>query len=146
MVWGKCLYVSIGLGHGSLCTCIGSYLFYAQKEWEPHGLMLGWIQLHSRYVSSCLCTSAYFSGDKWYCLGLSDWASGSSKVMSCVTQSEGKKMSSSSMLEKLSNKTEIYGSLAPGAKRVWGPFYSPSSMSLASIARDCLMVITMLTI
>ena len=37
-----------------------------------------------------------------------------------------------------SNKAEIYGSLAPGARGVWGPSYSPSSMSLAPIARRLL--------
>ena len=42
------------------------------------------IQLRSTYVSSCLCTSAYSMGDKQYCLGLGGWASGSSKVISCV--------------------------------------------------------------
>ena len=57
----------------------------------PYGLMLRWIQPRSRYVSSCLHTSAYSVGDKWYCLGLGGWASGSSKVMSCVTLSEGGK-------------------------------------------------------
>ena len=88
-----------------------------------------------RYVSSCLHTSAYSTGDKQYCLGLGGWASWSSKVMSCVMQSEGRKMGSTNMSENSSNKAEIYGSLAPGAKGVWGPSYSPSSMSLAPIAR-----------
>ena len=36
--------------------------------------------------------------------------------------------------ENSSNKAEIYGSLAPGAKGVWGPSNSPSSTSLAPIA------------
>ena len=53
----------------------------------PYGLMLGWIQLRSRYVSSCLYTSAYSAGDKQYCFDLGGWASGSSKVMLCVMQS-----------------------------------------------------------
>ena len=39
------------------------------------------------------------------------------------------------MSKNLSNKTEIYGSLAPGAKGVRGPPNFPSSMSLAPIAR-----------
>ena len=39
------------------------------------------------------------------------------------------------MSENSSNKAEIYGSLAPGARGVWIPSYSPSSMSLAPIAR-----------
>ena len=39
------------------------------------------------------------------------------------------------MSENSSNKEEIYGLLAPGDKGVWGPFYSPSSTSLALIAR-----------
>ena len=101
----------------------------------PYGLVLGWIQPCSRYVSSCLHTSAYSAGDKWYCLGLGGWASGSSKVMSCVMQSKGGKTGSANMSENSSNKAEIYGSLAPGARGVWIPSYSPSSMSLAPIAR-----------
>ena len=35
MVWGKHLYVSVGLRHRSPHTCVGSHLFYVQKEWEP---------------------------------------------------------------------------------------------------------------
>ena len=97
--------------------------------------MLVWIQPCSRYMSSCLYTLAYSVGEKWYCLGLGGWASGSNKVMSCVTWSEGRKMGSSNMAENLSNKAEIYGLLAPRAKGVWGPSYSLSSMSLAPIAR-----------
>ena len=108
---------------------------YIKKMAALYGLTLRWIQLHSRYLSSCLCTSAYSAGDKWYYLGLGGWVSGSSKVMSCVTQSKGRKMGSSNMSENVSNKADIYGSLAPGGKGVWGPFYSPSSISLASIAR-----------
>ena len=60
--------------------------FCAKRMGAPYGLLLGWIQLHSRYVSSCLCTSAYSAGDKQYCLGLGGWVSGSNMVMSCVTQ------------------------------------------------------------
>ena len=44
-------------------------------------------------------------------------------------------MGSLNTSENLSNKAEIYGSLAPGAKGVQGPSYSPSSTSLAPIAR-----------
>ena len=77
----------------------------------PYGLMLGWIQLCSRYISSYLCTSAYSVGDKRYCLGLGGWASGSSKVMLCVTQSKGGKTGSANTSENSSNKAEIYGSL-----------------------------------
>ena len=136
MVWGKHLCMSVGLGHGSPCTCIGSHLFYMQKEWEPHmGSCLDGSSMHSRYVSSCLHTSAYSVGDKWYCLGLGGWASGSSKVMSCVIWSKGGKTGSANMSENSSNKAEIYGSLAPGARGVWIPSYSPSSISLAPIAR-----------
>ena len=101
----------------------------------PYRLTLGWIQLHSRYVSSYLYTSLYSVGDKWYCLGLDGWASGSSKVMLCVTQSEDGKTGSANMSENSSNKAEIYRSLAPGARGVWIPSYSPSSKSLAPIAR-----------
>ena len=137
MVWGKCL------------CCV--YWFRAQKSMHmrrlpsflhakrmgaPYGLTLGWIQPCSRYVSSCLyIASAYSVGDKRYCLGLGGWASGSSKVMLCVTWSEGRKTGSMNISENSSNKAEIYGSLAPGARGVWGPSYSPSSMSLAPIAR-----------
>ena len=99
------------------------------------GSCFGWIQPCSRYVSSCLRTSAYSAGDKRYCLGLGGWASGSSKVMLCVMQSEGGKTGSANTSENLSNKAEIYGSLAPGARGVQIPSYSPSSMSLAPIAR-----------
>ena len=101
----------------------------------PYGLTLGQIQPCSRYVSSCLCTSAYCAGDKWYCLGLGGWASGSSKVMLCVTWSEGRKTGSTNMSKNSSNKAEIYGSLTPGARGVRIPSYSPSSTSLAPIAR-----------
>ena len=99
------------------------------------GSCFRWIQLCSRYVSSCLCTSAYSAGDKRYCLGLGGWASGSSKVMLCVMRSKGRKTGSVNTSENSSNKAEIYGSLAPGARGVWIPSYSPSSMSLAPIAR-----------
>ena len=67
---------------------------HAKRMGAPYGLMLGWIQPRSRYVSSCLCTSAYSAGDKRYCLGLGGWASGSSKVMSCVARSKGGKTGS----------------------------------------------------
>ena len=74
-------------------------------------------------------------------MGLGGWASGSNKVMSCVTQSEGRKIGSMNTSENLSNKTEIYGSLAPRAGGVQGPSNSLSSMSLAPIAKrwpdDC---------
>ena len=104
----------------------------------PYGLTLGWIQLCSRYVSGCLYTSAYSAGDKWYCLGLGGWVLGSSKVMLCLTWSKGGKMHSLNMSENSSNKAEINGLLAPGAKGVWGPSYSPFSMSLTPIARRLL--------
>ena len=55
--------------------------------------------------------------------------------MSYVTQSEGRKMGSSNTSENSSNKAEIYGPLAPRAEGFRGPFYSPSSMSPAPIAR-----------
>ena len=100
-----------------------------------YGLTLGWIQPCSRYVFSCLHTLAYFLGDKWYCLGLGGWASGSSKVMLCVTKSEGINSGSSNMSENSSNKAEIDGSLAPGARGVWVTSYHPSSTSLAPIAK-----------
>ena len=51
-------------------------------------------------------------GDKWYCLALDGWASGSSKVMLCVTWSKGRKMGSMNMSENSSSKAETYGSLA----------------------------------
>ena len=60
------------------------FFIYAKKMGAQYGLALRQTQPCSRYVSSCLCTSAYSSGDKWYCWGLGGWASGSSKVMSCV--------------------------------------------------------------
>ena len=47
-------------------------------------------------------------------------------------------MGSSNTSENSSNKAEIYGSLATGTKGVWGPSYSPFSMSLAPIARRLL--------
>ena len=97
--------------------------------------MLKQIQPRSRYVSSCLCASAYSVGDKRYYLGLGGWASGSSKVMLSVIWSEGGKTGSTNTSENSSNKAEIYGSLPPGAREVWIPSYSPSSMSLAPIAR-----------
>ena len=56
-------------------------------------------------------------------------------VMAYVTWSEGRKTGSMNMSENSSNKAEIYGPLAPGAKGVWGPSNYPSSMSLAPIAR-----------
>ena len=111
---------------------------HTKRMGAPYGLALGWIQLHSRYVSSCFCTSAYSAGDKRYCWGLGGWASGASKVMLCVTQSKGGKMGSTNTSENSSNKVEIYGLLAPGAKGVWGPSNSPSSMSLTPIARRLL--------
>ena len=136
MVWGKHLYVSIGLRHGSPCTCIGSHLFYVQKKiGAPYGLTLRWIRLHCRYVSSCLHTSAYFSGDKQYYLGLGGWASRTSKVMSCVTQSKGRKTGSVNTSENSSNKAEIHRSLAPRTRGVQGPPCCPSSRSLAPITR-----------
>ena len=113
--------MSVGLGHGSLCTCIGSHLFYVQKMEAPYGLMLGWIQLCSRYVSRYLHTSAYSVGDKQYFLGLGGWVSGSTKVMSCVMWSEGRKTGSSNISENLSNKPEIDESLALGARAVRVP-------------------------
>ena len=30
------VFVYHGLGHTSLCTCLGYYLFLHAKEWEPH--------------------------------------------------------------------------------------------------------------
>ena len=107
----------------------------SKRMGAPYGLALGRIQPCSWYVSSCLCTSAYSVGDKRYCLGLGGWASGSSKVMLCMMQSKGRKTGSMNMSENSSNKTEIYGSLAPGARGVRIPPYPPSSMSLDPIAR-----------
>ena len=74
-------------------------------------------------------------GDKQYYLGLGGWASGSSKVMSCMMQSEGGMTGSANKAENLSNKAEIYGSLAPGAEGAQVPSSSPSSILLAPIAR-----------
>ena len=111
---------------------------YAKRMGAPYGLALGQIQLHSRYMSSCLHTSVYSAGDKQYCLGLGDWVSGSSKVMLYVMWSEGRKMGSANIPENSSNKAEIYGSLAPRARGVRGPSNSPSSMSLAPISRRLL--------
>ena len=102
------------------------------------GLILGQIQLRSRYASSCLCTSAYSVADKWYFLGLGGWASGSNKGILCVTRFEGRKTGSMNTSENLSNKAKIYGSLAHGAKGVQGPSNSPFSTSLAPIARRLL--------
>ena len=65
---------------------------------------------------------------------LGGWASRSSKVILCVTWSKGRKMGSSNTSENSSKKAEIHGSLAPGAKGVQGPFYSPSNTSLTPIA------------
>ena len=107
----------------------------AKRMGAPYGLVLRWIQPHSRYVSSCLCTSDYSAGDKQYCLGLGGWASGSNKVMLCVTQSEGGKTGSPNTSENSSNKGKINGLLAPGARGVWIASYSPSSTSLDPIAR-----------
>ena len=58
--------------------------------------------------------------------------------MLCVTWSEGGKTGSTNTSENSSNKAEIYGSLAPGARGVRIPSYSPSSTSLAPIARRLL--------
>ena len=93
----------------------------AKRMGAPYGLALGRIQPRSRYVSSYLRTSAYSAGDKWYCLGLGGWASGSSKVILYVTWSKGGEMGSLNMSKKSSNKIEINGSLAPGARGVQGP-------------------------
>ena len=82
---------------------------HAKRMGAPYGLVLGWIQPCSRYLSSCLFTSAYSAGDKWYCLGLGGWASGSSRVMSCVMQSKSGNTSSTNTSKNLSNKAEIYG-------------------------------------
>ena len=106
-----------------------------KKMGAPYGLTIKWIQLRSRYVSNYLCTSAYFVGDKQYCLGLDGWASRSSKVISCVMRYESRKMGSLNTSENLSNKVEIYGLLASGAKGVRGPYYSLSSIVMAPIAR-----------
>ena len=106
----------------------------SKKNWSPVWARAQ-LQPHSRYVFRCLCTLAYSAGDKRYCLGLGGWASGSSKVILCITQSEGGKTGSANMSENLPNKAEIYGSLAPGDRGVWIPSYSPSSTSLAPIAR-----------
>ena len=111
---------------------------HAKRMEAPYGLAFGWIQPHYGYVSSCLPTSAYSAGDKHYCLGLGGWASGSSKVMSRVTWSEGRKTVSLNTSKNSSNQAENYGSLAPGANGVQGPSYSPSSISLAPIARRLL--------
>ena len=115
--------------------CKLPFFLHAKRMVAPYGLMLRWIQPCSRYVSSCLHISAYSVGDKWYCLGLSSWASGSSKVISCVMWSKGRKTGSANTSKNSSNKAEIYRLLASGARGVWIPSYSPSSMSLAPIAR-----------
>ena len=115
--------------------CRVPFLFCANRMGAPYRLALRWIQLRSRYVSSYLYTLGYSVGDKRYCLGLGGWASRSSRVRLCVMWSKGKKVASTNMSENLSNKAEIYGSLAPWARGVWGPSYSPLSMSLAPIAR-----------
>ena len=52
-----------------------------------------------------------------------------------MMQSEGRKTGSSTMSKNSFNKAKIYGSPAPGAKGVQGPFYSPFSILLAPIAR-----------
>ena len=115
--------------------CRLPFFLPAKRMGAPYGLVLGWLQPCSRYVSNCLCTSAYSAGDKRYCMDLNAWASGSSKVTFCVTRSKGGKTGSANISENSSNKAEIYGSLAPGARGVWIPSYSPSSMSLAPIPR-----------
>ena len=97
------------------------FFLCAKRMEAPYGLALRRIQPCSTYVSSYLYTSAYSTGDKQYCLGLGGWASGSSKVMLCVTQSKGGKTGSANTSENLSNKAEIYGSLAPGARGVQIP-------------------------
>ena len=107
----------------------------AKKMGTLYRLVLEQIQLCSRYVPSCLHTSVYSAGDKWYYLVLDNWASGFNKVMLCVTRCEGGKMGSSNKSENLSNKTKIYGSLAPGAEGVPDPSYSLSGMLLVPIAR-----------
>ena len=112
------------------------FFLCAKRMGAPYGLILRWIQPHSRYVSSCLRTSAYSAGDKWYCLGLGGWVSGSSRVISCVMQSEYGKMGSSNKSENSSNKAEIYGLLEPGPKGVQDPPYSPSSMSTGSHSQE----------
>ena len=108
---------------------------HAKRMGAPYGPMLRWIQPHSRYVSSCLHTSAYSVGDKRYCLGLGGWASGSSKVMSCVKQSKSRKMGSLNTSKNSFSNAKINGSLVPGARGVLGPSYSASSMPLAPIAK-----------
>ena len=108
---------------------------HTKRMGTPYELLLRWIQLRSRYVHSCLHTPDYSVGDKQHCLGLGGWASGSSKVMPCVRWSKCGKMGAMNISENLSNKVEISGSLAPGARGIQGPSYSPSSMSLAPIAR-----------
>ena len=127
--------MSVSLRHGRPRTCVGSHLFYAKSMGAPCKLALGWIQPRSRYMSSCLRTSAYSVGDKRYCLDLSGWVSGSSKVMLCVARFESGKTGFANMSENSSNKAEIYKSLAFRAKGVWGPSNFPSSMSLAPIPR-----------
>ena len=116
---------------------------HTKRMGAVYGLKLRWIQLCSRYVSSYLSTSAYSEGDKWYCLGLGGWASGSNKVMLCVMRSKGGKTGSANMSENSSNEAEIYGSLAPRAKGVRGPSNSSYSKLLAPIARRLPMVVTM---
>ena len=78
-----------------------------------------------------ICLAVYVPqlilGDKWYCLGLGGWASGSSKVMLCDAVQRWKDRLHANTSENSSNKAEIYGSLAPGARGVWIPSYSPSS-------------------
>ena len=72
-------------------------------------------------------------------MGLGSWASGSSKVMLCVMRfKDGKTGFLEYISENLSSKAEIYGLLELGARGVWGPSCSPSSMTLAPIARRLL--------
>ena len=67
--------------------------------------------------------------------GFGGWASRSSKVMLCVIWYKGRKTGSMNTYENFFNKAEIHSSLTPGAKGFLGPSYSPSSISLAPIAR-----------
>ena len=60
-------------------------------------------------MSSCLYISAYSAGDKRYCLDLGGWASRSSKVMSCMTWSEGGKMGPQTHLKPCPIKQKSMG-------------------------------------
>ena len=55
MVWGKRLCVSIGLECGSLCSCVGSHLFYPKKKTESH---MG-LQFDGSSCALAMCLAVY---------------------------------------------------------------------------------------